>query len=112
MNGTSMATPIASGASAMVLSLLGASDGNYFKAEQVQSEQGGGGRGRGGGRLADGDGQPSGMLKTILWILADLDGSWWILADLGVSGDQGLVRNFLSLIHPSPTSFRRQRTCS
>ena len=48
MNGTSMATPIASGASAMVLSLLGASDGNYFKAEQVQSEQGGGGRGGGG----------------------------------------------------------------
>ena len=41
MNGTSMATPITSGASAMVLSLLGASDGNYFKAEQVQSEQGG-----------------------------------------------------------------------
>ena len=48
MNGTSMATPITSGASAMVLSLLGASDGNYFKAEQVQSEQGGGGRGGGG----------------------------------------------------------------
>ena len=49
MNGTSMATPIASGASAMVLSLLGASDGNYFKAEQVQSEQGGGGGGEGEG---------------------------------------------------------------
>jgi len=35
-NGTSMAAPIVSGVAAMVLSLLGASDGNYFKATQVR----------------------------------------------------------------------------
>jgi len=34
-NGTSMATPIVSGCAAMALSLLGASDGNYFRATQV-----------------------------------------------------------------------------
>ena len=32
-----MATPIVSGAAAMTLSLLGASDGKYFKAAQVQA---------------------------------------------------------------------------
>jgi subtilisin family serine protease len=35
LNGTSMATPIVSGAAAMTLSLLGATDGNYYKATQV-----------------------------------------------------------------------------
>lgn len=38
MNGTSMAAPIVSGSAAMTLSLLGASDGNFFKASQVSDQ--------------------------------------------------------------------------
>eukprot|EP00798_Chlamydomonas_sp_ICE-L_P009849 gene9849-7736_t len=36
-SGTSMATPITSGVAALVLSILGASDGNYYKATQVKA---------------------------------------------------------------------------
>ncbi len=37
LNGTSMATPIVTGAAAMTLSLLGAADGNFFKAAAARS---------------------------------------------------------------------------
>ncbi|GAX83405.1 hypothetical protein CEUSTIGMA_g10830.t1 [Chlamydomonas eustigma] len=37
LNGTSMAAPIVSGSAAMMLSLLGAADGNYYKGQQVYS---------------------------------------------------------------------------
>ncbi len=37
LNGTSMATPIVTGAAAMTLSRLGAADGNFFKATAVRS---------------------------------------------------------------------------
>ena len=39
MDGTSQATPIVSGVAALTLSLLGAADGNYFKATQVRDRQ-------------------------------------------------------------------------
>jgi subtilisin family serine protease len=38
LNGTSMATPIVSASAALTLSLLGASDGNYYKAAQVRRQ--------------------------------------------------------------------------
>ena len=37
LNGSSMSTPMVSGSAAMALSLLGAADGNYFKASIVKS---------------------------------------------------------------------------
>eukprot|EP00955_Chlamydomonas_euryale_P105934 365669-Chlamydomonas_euryale.AAC.5 len=35
LNGTSMAAPVVSGAAALALSLLGAADGNFYRAQQV-----------------------------------------------------------------------------
>lgn len=39
MSGTSMAAPVVSGTAALVLSVLGAADGNYYRALQVGREQ-------------------------------------------------------------------------